>query len=65
MKNNKGDVFQRSRGFSYTVSREQIHEYRKWPIDRRLKWLFYANKLRNSLDPKTIELQNAFREGRL
>jgi hypothetical protein len=53
------------KGFAYTVSREQINEYRKWPLDRRLKWLFYANKIRKFLPPKTIEFQEAFRQGRI
>jgi hypothetical protein len=53
------------KGFAYTVSREQINEYRKWPLDRRLKWLFYANKIRKFLPPKTIEFQEAFRQGKI
>ncbi len=39
----------RDAGFTYTVSREQIIEYRTWPLDRRLKWLFQANKMRKFL----------------
>jgi len=31
---------EQKKGFTYTVSQEQIDEYRKWPLDRRLKWLF-------------------------
>jgi hypothetical protein len=53
------------KGFSYTVSREQIDEYRRWSLDRRLQWLFLANKMRKSLPKKTIELQEAFREGKI
>jgi len=53
------------RGFSYTVNGEQIEEYRKWPLDRRLRWLFLANKMRKSLPRKTIDLQEAFREGKI
>jgi len=56
---------QHHRGFSYTVDREQIEEYRKWPLDRRLKWLFLANKMRRFLPRKTIDLQEAFRQGKL
>ena len=53
------------KGFTYFVSREQIEEYRRWPLERRLEWLFMANKMRRSLPPKTIELQEAFREGKI
>lgn len=52
-------------GFSYSVTREQIDEYRSWPIERRLKWLFFANQMRKFLPRKTIELQEAFREGKI
>jgi hypothetical protein len=54
-----------NRGFTYTVSKEQIDEYRKWPLDRRLKWLFYVNKMRKLLPKKTIEIQEAFRQGKI
>lgn len=53
------------KGFTYFVSREQIEEYRRWPLERRIQWLFMANKMRRSLPPKTIELQGAFREGKI
>jgi hypothetical protein len=53
------------KGFSYTVSGEQIDEYRKWPLDRRLKWLFLGKKMRKCLPPKTIDLQEAFRQGKI
>jgi hypothetical protein len=53
------------KGFSYTVSSEQVHDYRKWPIERRLEWLFLANKMRKFLPRKTIELQEAFRQGKI
>jgi uncharacterized membrane protein YfbV (UPF0208 family) len=53
------------KGFTYTVSREQINEYRTWPLDRRLAWLFQANKMRKLLPKKTIEIQEAFRQGRI
>jgi len=53
------------KGFAYTVSREQIDEYRKWPLERRLQWLFLANKMRKSLSRKTIELQEAFRQAKI
>jgi len=53
------------RGFSYYVSKEQIEEYRKWPMERRLKWLYFGNKLRKSLPPRIIEIQEAFRQGKI
>jgi hypothetical protein len=53
------------KGFGYTVSREQIDEYMKWPLERRLKWLFYANKMRKLLPQKTIKIQEAFRQGKI
>ncbi len=53
------------KGFSYAVSREQIVEYMKWSTDRRLKWLYQANKLRKLLPRKTIEIQEAFRQAKI
>jgi len=53
------------KGFSYTLTDEQIEEYRKWPIERRLKWLFDANKMRKGLPKKTNEIQELFREGKI
>jgi hypothetical protein len=53
------------KGFIYTLSREQIDEYAKWPLDRRLTWLFYANKMRRLLPKKTIEIQEAFRQAKI
>ena len=45
--------------------KEQIEEYSSWPIERRLQWLFLANKMRRFLPRKTIELQEAFRQGKI
>jgi hypothetical protein len=56
---------EKKKGFAYFVSREQIDEYRLWPMERRLQWLFLANKMRKSLPRKTIELQEAFRQGKI
>jgi len=56
---------EKRKGFTYYVSREQIDEYMKWPIERRLQWLLYGNKLRKSLPKRTIELQEAFRQGKI
>jgi len=61
----KPRVLTRAAGFTYTVSREQIDEYTKWSLDRRLKWLFHANKMRKLLPQKTIEIQEAFRQGKI
>jgi hypothetical protein len=55
----------RGKGFTYTVSKEQLDDYRKWPMERRLKWLFSANKMRKSLPRKTIEIQELFRSGKI
>ncbi|MEW6068947.1 MAG: hypothetical protein AB1610_11745 [Nitrospirota bacterium] len=53
------------KGFTYTVSQEQLDDYRKWSMERRLKWLYYANKMRKGLPKKTIEIQEMFREGKI
>jgi hypothetical protein len=55
----------RRRGFSYTVSRRQIEEYRTWPVERRLRWLFLGNKLRQSLPKEKVAIQEAFRRGEM
>jgi hypothetical protein len=54
-----------SKGFSYTVEWEQIQRYRSWPPARRLQWLFLANKMRRTLPNRTIETQEAFRQGKI
>jgi hypothetical protein len=56
---------EKKKGFSYILTKEKIDEYRSWPIERRLKWLFIANKIRRYLPKKTIEIQEAFREGKI
>jgi len=56
---------QKRKGFSYFVSKEQMNEYRRWSIERRLKWLFFGNKMRRHLPQKSIELQEAFRQGKI
>lgn len=53
------------KGFSYILTEEQIEEYRSWSVERRLKWLFIANKLRRFLPEKTIGIQEAFRQGKI
>ncbi len=56
---------EKKKGFTYYVSREQIDEYRSWPIERRLQWLYLANQMRKHLPKKTIEIQEAFRQGKI
>jgi len=56
---------EKRKGFTYFVSREQIDEYRSWSMERRLEWLFLGNKLRKSLPRKIIEIQEAFRQGKI
>ena len=56
---------EQKKGFTYTVSQEQIDEYTKWPLERRLRWLFQANKMRRLLPQKTIEIQEAFRQAKI
>ena len=55
----------KARGFKYHVDRAQIEGYRKWPLTRRLDWLLEGNKLRKILPVKTIEIQEAFRQGKI
>lgn len=50
------------KGFSYIVSKEQIEEYKSWPIAKRLKWLYMGNVLRKSLPKEIIEKQERFRK---
>lgn len=53
------------KGFSYILSKEQLEEYRSWPVERRLKWLYLVNKFRRHFPQKTIEIQEAFRQGKI
>lgn len=53
------------KGFKYTLTRNQLEEYRTWPVERRLKWIYFANRLRKSLPKKTIEIQELFRKGKI
>ena len=48
------------KGFTYTVSREQIDEYTKWSLDCRLKWLFHANKMRKLLPQRQSKFKKPF-----
>jgi len=56
---------QRKKGFTYALRKDQIDEYRSWPMERRLKWLYLGNKLRKSLPQKTIEIQESFRQAKI
>ena len=51
-----------SGGYAGMVSRQTIEEYRKWPMERRLRWLMAGIRLRRSLPEKTVALQDAFRK---
>jgi len=53
------------KGFTYTVNQKQVNEYRSWPPERRLQWLFMANQLRKYLPEKTIRIQEAFRQAKI
>ncbi|RLD97082.1 MAG: hypothetical protein DRI91_05935 [Aquificota bacterium] len=50
-------------GFRYYVSPQRLEEYGKWPLERRLAWLFFANKMRRSYPKEVLEIQDAFRRG--
>ena len=56
---------EKRRGFSYSVDPDQIERYRIWPLEKRLRWLFHGNKLRRSLPPKIVAIQEAFRKGKI
>lgn len=58
-------IEEKQKGFEYVLTEEQIDEYRSWPIERRLQWLLLGNKLRKCLPAKTIEIQEAFRQGKM
>jgi len=58
-------VRKKRKGFSYTVSKEQLEEYGKWPIEKSMEWLFWGKKMRKLLPKKTIEIQELFREGKI
>lgn len=55
----------KKKGFDYYLSKEVIDEYRKTPLDLRLKWLYAGNVLRMGYDKKTIDIQDRLREGKL
>jgi len=54
------------RGFSYTVTDEQIRHWRALPAEVKLQWLEDANRLLAlALTPKAREIQDRFRRGEL
>jgi len=55
----------KAKGYSYFIGREQIEQYKAWPVIRRLAWLLEGNKLRKTLPKKIIDIQDAFRQGRV
>ena len=55
----------KKKGFYHEPTREQIEEYRRWPIERRLAWLLAGNRLRRLLPERTVELQEKFRRAEL
>lgn len=58
-------IEEKPKGYEYVLPEEQIDEYRSWPIERRLHWLLLGNRLRKMLPAKTVEIQEAFRQGRM
>ena len=52
-------------GFSYYVDDKVIEEYRKKPLELRIKWLYYMNKLRKYYPKDIIEKQEKFRKGEI
>lgn len=56
----------RRRGFSYTVTDEQIRRWKALPAAVKLQWLEDANRfLAVALSPRAREIQNRFRRGEL
>jgi hypothetical protein len=55
----------KAKGYTYFVGREQIEQYKTWPVIRRLAWLLEGNKLRKNLPRKTVAIQEAFRQGKM
>lgn len=53
----------KTKGFDYYLSKEAIEEYRKKPVELRLKWLYMGNLLRKSYSKSIVKIQDKFREG--
>lgn len=52
-------------GFDYYLSDEMIEEYRKKPLELRLKWLYMGNLFRKKYPADIVKLHNRFREGKV
>jgi hypothetical protein len=50
-------------GFSYTLSEDTLKNYRKKPLDLRLRWLYMGNLLRMSCSKRVRKIQDRFRQG--
>ena len=51
------------KGFSYEVPLERVDDYSRWPVEKRLEWLYEANRLRNLIPAEIIRIQEEFRKG--
>ena len=51
--------------FDYYIEREILENYRKKPLEVRLKWLFMGNQLRKYYPKKVLELQDKIRKGKI
>lgn len=57
------DTKSKNKGFDYYLTKEAIAEYRKKPLELRLKWLYQGNLLRMKYPKHIINLQDKFRQG--
>ncbi len=53
------------KGFDYFIDKEILADYQKKPLNLRLQWLYYANKLRKSLPKKIQKIQDKFRKAEI
>ncbi len=54
------------RGFSYSVTDEQIREWIRFPVRQKLRWLEEANRFNEKiLRGRTLKIWEAFRAGRI
>jgi hypothetical protein len=57
---------QKRKGFSYTVSDEQIRKWRALSAEQKLEWLEQANAFINqALTPKRRAIMEKFRKGEI
>ena len=52
----------KGRGFYYSINKEQIKDYRKWSVERRLEWLYAGNLMRKLLPKRIVKIQESFRK---